>query len=95
METHEILLRPIITERATRLGERFNQMAFRVARKANKHQIREAVETLYGVKVDRVRTMVVPGKLKRRGSSIGKRPNWKKALVTLQKGDVIDFYATE
>ncbi len=95
METHEILLRPIITERATRLGERFNQMAFRVARKANKHQIRDAVETLYGVKVDKVRTMVVPGKLKRRGSSIGKRPSWKKALVTLQKGDVIDFYATE
>lgn len=95
METHEILLRPIITERATRLGERFNQMAFRVARTANKYQIRDAVETLYGVKVDKVRTMVVPGKLKRRGSSIGKRPNWKKALVTLQKGDVIDFYATE
>jgi large subunit ribosomal protein L23 len=95
VETHEILLRPIITERATRLGERFNQVAFQVAKKANKHQIREAVETLYSVKVDKVRTMVIPGKLKRRGSSIGKRPSWKKALVTLQKGDVIDFYATE
>jgi len=95
VETHEILLRPIITERATRLSERFNQVAFEVAKKANKYQIRDAVETLYGVKVDQVRTMVIPGKLKRRGSSIGKQSSWKKALVTLQKGDVIDFYATE
>jgi hypothetical protein len=52
-------------------------------------------ETIYGVKVRKVRTMTVPGKLKRRGMSVGKKPNWKKALVTLKKGDVIDFFATE
>jgi large subunit ribosomal protein L23 len=95
MIAQEVLKRPIITERATVLTERFNQVAFEVHRRANKHQIRDAVETVYGVKVDGVRTMVVPGKLKRRGTSVGKRPNWKKAIVTLAEGDVIDFFATE
>ena len=95
MTHQEILKRPIITERASELGERFNRMAFEVDIKANKHQVRDAVETIYGVKVTKVRTMIVPGKLKRRGMSIGKRPNWKKALVTLREGDVIDFFATE
>ncbi len=95
MIAQEVLKRPIITERATTLTERFNQVAFEVHRSANKHQIRDAVETVYGVKVDNVRTMVVPGKLKRRGTSVGKRPNWKKAIVTLAEGDVIDFFATE
>jgi large subunit ribosomal protein L23 len=89
------LVRPIITERATALQERHNQVAFEVARKANKHQIRDAVETIYGVKVDKVRTMVIPGKLKRRGTDVGKRPNWKKAIINLKAGDVIDFFATE
>jgi large subunit ribosomal protein L23 len=95
MIAQEILKRPIITERATMLTERFNQVAFEVHREANKHQIRDAVETVYGVRVEDVRTMVVPGKLKRRGASVGKRPNWKKAIVTLAEGDVIDFFATE
>lgn len=95
MTPQEILRRPIITERATALTERHNQVMFEVAKQANKNQIRDAVETVYGVKVDAVRTMVVPGKLKRRGASIGKRPNWKKAVVTLAEGSVIDFFATE
>ena len=95
MTPQEILVRPIITERATSLQERHNQVAFEVARKANKYQIRAAVETIYGVKVDKVRTMVIPGKLKRRGTDVGKRPNWKKAIINLKEGDVIDFFATE
>ncbi len=95
MTPQQILKRPIITERASSLGERYNQVVFQVDRGANKHQIRDAVEQLYGVKVTKVRTMVLPGKLKRRGSDIGKRPNWKKALVSLKEGDVIDFFATE
>ncbi|MBI5509992.1 MAG: 50S ribosomal protein L23 [Deltaproteobacteria bacterium] len=90
-----ILKRPIVTERAALLTERLNQVMFEVEKVANKHQIRDAVESLYGVKVTDVRTMVVPGKTKRRGTSIGKRPSWKKAVVTLKKGDVIDFFATE
>ncbi len=96
MTPQEILRRPIITERATTLAERHNQVAFEVTVKANKHQIREAVEFLYPeVKVTKIRTMIVPGKLKRRGTSIGKRSNWKKAIVSLREGDVIDFFATE
>lgn len=95
MEIHEILLRPIVTERATQLTERHHQVVFKVGKTANKHQIKAAVESLYGVTVTAVRTMVLPGKLKRRGQSVGKRPNWKKALVTLKQGDVIDFFAAE
>jgi large subunit ribosomal protein L23 len=83
VEAHQILIRPIITERATVLTERFNQFVFQVEKKANKYQIRNAVETVYGVKVKKVATMVVPGKTKRRGATSGKRPNWKKAIITL------------
>ena len=95
MQTHEILVRPIITEHATDIVERYNQVSFEVNRKANKYQIKDAVEAMYGVEVDTVNTMIYQGKLKRRGSSIGRKPNWKKAIVTLKKGDVIDFFATE
>ena len=90
-----ILKRPIVTERASAMTERFNQVMFEVEKTSTKHEIRDAVEALYGVKVTDVRTLIVPGKLKRRGRSMGKRPAWKKAIVTLKKGDVIDFFATE
>jgi large subunit ribosomal protein L23 len=93
--THQILKRPIVTERATLLTERLNQVMFEVEKTANKHEIKGAVEALYGVKVTDVRTLIMPGKTKRRGMSVGKRPAWKKAVVTLKKGDVIDFFATE
>jgi large subunit ribosomal protein L23 len=95
MRPQDIIVRPIITERATTLKERFNKVMFEVAKTANKYQIADAVESVYGVKVDCVRTVIVPGKTKRRGQSIGKRPNWKKATVTLRQGDNIDFFATE
>jgi len=95
VEAHQILIRPIITERATILTDRYNQFVFQVERKANKYQIRDAVESVYGVKVKKVATMVVPGKTKRRGATTGKRPNWKKAIITLQQGENIDFFATE
>ncbi len=95
METNNILVRPIITEHAADIAERHNQISFEVMRSANKYQIKDAVESVYGVKVDKVHTSIYQGKLKRRGSSIGRKPNWKKAIVTLQKGDVIDFFATE
>ena len=95
MEAHQVLIRPIITEQVTALTERYNQVAFEVEAACNKFQIRDAVETLYGVKVEKVATMNMPGKKKRRGNSIGKRPDWKKAIVTLKEGDTIDFFATE
>ncbi len=95
MRTQDILVRPIITERATMLKERCNMVMFEVATEANKHQIRDAVEGMYGVGVTDVRTSTVHGKVRRRGRSMGRRPNWKKAIVTLKQGDNIDFFATE
>jgi large subunit ribosomal protein L23 len=95
MQTHEILVRPIVTERASAMTDRLNQFVFEVHADANKHQIRDAIETVYGVNVEAVRTMMVPGKLKRRGQSVGKQSNWKKAVVQLKKGETIDFFAAE
>jgi large subunit ribosomal protein L23 len=95
MEPQKVVLGPLVTEKATTQSTRHNQTSFVVAHGANKHQIRASVEALYGVRVEKIRTMVVPGKLKRRGANVGKRPNWKKAIVTLKQGDVIDFFATE
>lgn len=95
MQTHTILNRPLMTEKATTLSDKLNQVVFEVHPDANKFQIRDAVESIYGVKVLDVRTLVTHGKLKRRGSSIGRRPNCKKALVTLKKGETIDFYGQE
>ena len=95
MNTQDVIVRPIITERATQMTERENKVMFEVDRRANKHHIRDAVETTYGVKVEAVHTLVAHGKLKRRGASVGRRPNWKKAIVKLKQGDTIDFFATE
>jgi len=95
MRPQDVIVRPIITERATELKDRFNKVLFEVAKAANKHQIKDAVETVYGVKVTDVRTLIVHGKVKRRGRAVGKRPNWKKATITLRQGDNIDFFATE
>jgi len=95
MDIKSVLVRPIITEKASALTESNNQVVFEVVKKANKHQIRDAVESSYGVEVKKLATMIVPGKQKRRGMSVGKRSNWKKAVVTLKEGHSIDFFATE
>jgi len=92
---HEILLRPILSERASEMSERRGQVTFRVLPHANKDQIRQAVQTVYGVKVLKVRTSITHGKVKRRGQSTGRRPNTKKAMVQLAAGDTIDFFAAE
>ncbi len=92
-----ILIKPIVTEKMTALGEEFNRYGFVVAKEANKLQIRQAVEELYDVKVADVNTMRYPGKRKQRntksGLSIGKTSSYKKAVVTLAEGEVIDFYS--
>ena len=92
-----ILIKPIVTEKMTALGEDFNRYGFVVEKNANKLQIREAVEELYGVKVSEVNTMRYPGKRKQRhtksGVSVGRTPSYKKAVVTLAEGEVIDFYS--
>ena len=90
---YQILRRPIVTERSTKLGEEQNKVVFEVALKADKLTIAKAVEAIYQVKVVGVNTSIVRGKTKRFGRTIGKRSNWKKAIVTLHEGDKIDFFA--
>ena len=85
-----IIQAPIITEKATILREG-NKYAFRVDSKANKIQIRQAVEEIFSVKVESVRTVKVPSKPKRQGLYQGRRAGWKKAYVTLKAGDSIEI----
>jgi large subunit ribosomal protein L23 len=93
----EILLKPIVTEKMTSQGENFNRYGFLVARKANKLQIKKAVEDLYGVTVESVNTINYAGKSKTRytksGIMKGRSAATKKAVVTLAKGETIDFYS--
>jgi large subunit ribosomal protein L23 len=92
-----ILLKPIVTEKMTNQGDKFNRYGFLVARNANKLQIKKAVEELYGVTVDSVNTMRYGGKLKARntksGLLMGRTNATKKAVVTLAEGNKIDFYS--
>ena len=92
-----ILIKPIVTEKMTDQGEAFNRYGFVVEKTANKLQIRLAVEELYGVKVAEVNTMRYAGKRKQRftksGVSVGRTASYKKAVVTLAEGEVIDFYS--
>ena len=85
-----LLVRPIMTERSTILKEKHNQYIFEVTPRASKPDIRRAVEELFKVDVVSVRTMNVRGKFRRVGRSEGKRPDWKKAVVTLAQGQKID-----
>ena len=92
MTPADIIKRPIaLTEKAARLKEQ-NQVVFEVALGANKIQIKHAVEALFNVKVTEVNTLVQRGKPRRLGRQELKRPNWKKAIVTLQEGDDIQFF---
>lgn len=89
----EIIVRPILTEKMTTLKEIHNQYAFEVDHRANKIEIKSAIEQRFNVVVTDVRTINVRGKKRRMGRFEGKRPQWKKAIVTLQTDDVIDFVA--
>ena len=90
MNPQAIIQEPVITEKASVLREG-NKYAFRVHPKANKLQIRQAVESIFSVKVESVRTIKVPSKPKRQGMYLGRRAGWKKAYVTLRAGDSIEF----
>lgn len=93
----DILLKPIVTEKMTAQGEDLNRYGFRVAMKANKIQIKKAVEEMYDVTVTSINTMRYAGKKKSRnirgGMTIGKTSSFKKAIITLAEGDTIDFYS--
>ena len=88
---YQIIVRPLLTERSTILKEKFNQYVFEVSTSATKPDIKRAVQEIFKVKVERVRTMNVLGQMKRVGRSQGKRPDWKKAIVTLGGGQKIDL----
>ncbi len=92
MIQHDIIRRPVITEKTSIQKEVSNQFTLEVDREANRVEIKKAVEGIFNVKVARVRTMQVKGKTKRRGWIVGKRRNWKKAIVTLMPGERIDFF---
>lgn len=87
-----VLKRPIITEKGLTLKENDRTLCFEVDSNASKHQIQEAVEQLLKVKVQQVRTMIVPGKMRRRGRYTGYRSDWKKAYVTLRQGQKMIEY---
>ncbi|MBI2369945.1 MAG: 50S ribosomal protein L23 [Deltaproteobacteria bacterium] len=91
-DIHQVLMRPLITEKSTALREAANQYVFQVAPDANKIEIKQAVEQLFRVKVAKVRTLNIEGKRKRLGRFAGRRPDWKKAVVTLRQGQKIEFF---
>src|SRR4249919_3230857 len=98
MKLSEVLVKPIVSEKANAQQEKLRRYAFRVARKANKLEIKKAVEEFYGVTVVDVNTSVVPGKNKTRftkaGYIQGQKPAYKKALITVAEGESIDLYAS-
>ena len=92
MNVHQVIQRPIVTEKSSIAREEANIATFRVDPAATKHEIRRAVEELFEVKVSTVRTMQQPGKKKRVGKKIGRKPAWKKAIVELAEGHTIEYF---
>lgn len=97
MKLTEILIKPILTEKANAQQESLRKYAFKVNKKANKLEIKGAIESFYGITVTAVNTMIVPGKNKTRytkaGFIKGVKPSYKKAIVTIAEGDTIDLYS--
>jgi len=92
MKAYDVIKRPVVSEKTSTQKEASNQVTFEVDRRANRVQIRKAVEEIFKVHVTGVRTMQVKGKVKQRGRIVGKRRDWKKAVVTLVAGERIDFF---
>jgi large subunit ribosomal protein L23 len=90
--SYDIIRRPVITEKGLTLKEQDKTLCFEVSSRASKTQIKEAIERIFKVKVQAVRTMNVPGKERRRGKFTGYRPDWKKAYVTLRDGEKMIEY---
>jgi len=92
VNAHDVIRRPLVTEKSTIAREEGNLVTFAVAPQANKVEIARAVEALFDVKVLRVRTMRMHRKMRRVGRHVGRRPAWKKALVQLAEGQTIEFF---
>jgi large subunit ribosomal protein L23 len=91
-DIYQVIKKPLVTEKANILKEKDNKVAFVVDQAANKAEIKEAVERLLKVKVLKVNVCTMQGKARRVGRNLGKRPDWKKAVVTLRPGDRIEFF---
>lgn len=92
MIIYDVIKKPLITEKTTLQKDASNVVVFVVDKNANKIEIKNSVEKLFKVQVDAVKTATLAGKVKRVGKNIGKRPNWKKAYVSLKDGSNIDFF---
>ena len=90
-QTLNVIVAPQITEKATYVADKFNQVAFKVRKSATKDQVKEAVELMFKVEVAAVNLLNMKGKTKRRGNNFGKRADWKKAYVSLKPGQEINF----
>ena len=93
MNTYEVIRRPLVTEKGVTKKDEERTLCFEVAPEANKTQVKSAVEKLFKVKVEEVRTATFEGKLRRRGRFTGYRPDWKKAYVRLKKGEKVPDFA--
>lgn len=91
-DPEDIIKVPLITEKGSLIGEKSNQVLFKVRPDANKIEVKKAVEVLFKVRVVKVRMIRYLGKIRRVGKTMGRLPQWKKAYVTLKEGDKIDFY---
>jgi large subunit ribosomal protein L23 len=89
---YEVVKKPLVSEKTTKLREHSNRVTFEVAMDANKVEIRDAVEKLFKVRVRNVRTLIVRGKERRLGRRMGRQSNWKKAVVTLRPGETIELF---
>jgi len=92
MDSYQVLKRPLVTEKGTKQKEQANQIAFEVDRRANKILVRNAVENIFKVKVIGVKVINVKGKERRIGRNVGKKPDWKKAIVRIAPGETIEFF---
>ena len=92
IKDYDIIRRPLNTEKTTLQKELFNQVSFEVDRQANRMEIKDAVERIFNTRVQTVRTIQMKGKVKRRGKIVGKRRDWKKAIVRFMPGQRIDFF---
>jgi large subunit ribosomal protein L23 len=92
MIQYDTIIRPLITEKTSIQKEDFNQVSFEVDQRANRVEIKRSIEKIFKVRVADVRTMHIKGKVKQRGRIVGKRRDWKKAIVKLMPGERIDFF---
>ena len=97
MRLSEVLIKPILTEKANAQQEKLRRYAFKVNRRANKLEVKKAIEAFYGITVVDVNTVIVPSKARSRstkaGLLVGRKPGYKKALVTVAEGETIDLYS--